>query len=477
MPEFFHGALVLLVVILLFNLIIFVHELGHFLAARWRGLQIDRFQVWFGKPIWKKTVNGVQYGLGWLPAGGFVALPQMAPMESIEGKNGDGRALPPVKPIDKIIVAFAGPLFSLLLALLGGLIVWGVGKPRDIIPTTVVGAVMEDSPAEKAGFQPGDRILTVDGESVPWFQGDFAGVVEKVMLTKSEKIAFEVERDGKPLTLTSSFDLPQTAWYQRRGLPQVGIAPASPVVIGSLLQGNNPGPAERAGLKVGDEIIEIDGEKIYGTARVMQILKKKGENPIDLTVKRGGKMISVTLTPLVPEGDFYEKPMVGIGFDPKGMVETKRLYPNPIEQVRDSLRQMWLTISSVASPKSNIGVDQLAGPVGIATMKYKLLMMEDGWARIMAFFVLFNVNLAVLNMLPFPVLDGGHVLMALSEIIARKPLPARFLEVVQTAFALVLMGFFFFVTTKDFGALVPGEKEEKAPPLVWPAEPSGEAAD
>src|SRR5210317_1806890 len=98
----------IVVVISLFNIIIFVHELGHFWAARWRGFRVDRFQIWFGKPIWKKEHNGVQYGLGWLPFGGFVALPQMAPMESIEGGNrDDGKPVPPAKPLDKIIVAFA----------------------------------------------------------------------------------------------------------------------------------------------------------------------------------------------------------------------------------------------------------------------------------------------------------------------------------------------------------------------------------
>src|SRR5437016_12721656 len=100
-------------VLLLFNLLIFVHELGHFLAARWRGLKIDRFAIWFGKPIWKKKINGVEYALGWIPAGGYVALPQMATMEAIEGKPDESvENLPPVSALDKIIVAVAGPLFS-----------------------------------------------------------------------------------------------------------------------------------------------------------------------------------------------------------------------------------------------------------------------------------------------------------------------------------------------------------------------------
>src|SRR5438874_13342598 len=104
---------VILEVLLLFNLLIAVHELGHFLAAKWRGLKIDRFAVWFGKPIWKKKINDVEYALGWIPAGGYVALPQMATMEAIEGKgDSSGQPLPPISALDKIIVAVAGPLFS-----------------------------------------------------------------------------------------------------------------------------------------------------------------------------------------------------------------------------------------------------------------------------------------------------------------------------------------------------------------------------
>src|SRR5215208_887517 len=109
---------IILEVLLLFNLLIFVHELGHFLAARWRGLKVERFAIWFGKTIWKKKIGGVEFCLNSIPAGGYVSLPQMAPMEAIEGK-GEERTepLPPISALDKIIVAVAGPLFSFLLAL------------------------------------------------------------------------------------------------------------------------------------------------------------------------------------------------------------------------------------------------------------------------------------------------------------------------------------------------------------------------
>src|SRR5207237_7831013 len=151
---------ILLEVLVIFNLLIVVHEVGHFLAARWRGLYIEKFGVWFGKPLWKKKINGVQYSLGTLPFGGFVALPQLAPMDIIEGKaDVDRDQLPPISALDKIIVAIAGPLFSLLLAIMFAAIVWIVGYPvSESDTTTVVGYIMPDSPAEKVGLRAGDKI-------------------------------------------------------------------------------------------------------------------------------------------------------------------------------------------------------------------------------------------------------------------------------------------------------------------------------
>src|SRR5207244_1503782 len=165
--------LVIFEVLVIFNLLIVVHEIGHFLAARWRGLYVEKFGVWFGKPLWKKKIDGVQYSLGSLPFGGFVALPQLAPMDIIEGKADVDRAhLPPVSALDKIIVAVAGPFFSLLLAIVFAAIVWIVGYPvSESDTTTVVGYIMPDSPAEKVGLLPGDKILEVDRIRVYRFFG------------------------------------------------------------------------------------------------------------------------------------------------------------------------------------------------------------------------------------------------------------------------------------------------------------------
>ena len=200
LPTFIQVIILIAVVVTVFNVIIFVHELGHFWAAKWRGLKIDRFQIWFGKPIWSKTVNGVQYGLGWLPIGGFVALPQMAPMDAIEGGSSSDEPLPPITPMDKIIVAFAGPLFSFMLACTFALLVSVLGKPQtESFVTTTIGYVAKDSPADKAGLKVGDDIKRIDGEPIRRFEGFVDSVRWGIVSSEGKNIEFEVERAGQKL--------------------------------------------------------------------------------------------------------------------------------------------------------------------------------------------------------------------------------------------------------------------------------------
>ncbi|MEO5917364.1 MAG: RIP metalloprotease RseP [Luteolibacter sp.] len=443
--------LLIFAVVMGFNIIIFVHELGHFLAAKWRGLQIDRFQIWFGSPIWKKTIGGVQYGLGWIPAGGFVALPQMAPMEALEGGSKDGKTLSPITPLDKIIVAFAGPLFSMLLALLSAVVVYEVGKPADFIPTQVIGGVDKDSPAAKAGIQSGDKILAINGNPVNGFAGSLDSITEGIILSKGKQIEFTVLRPGSsaPIKLTSEFQTEKTKWFQRGGLRQVGIRPeAEHVVIAAVYEGS---PGAKAGFKEGDLVVSMNGHPVEERDQAVALVKETGANPITIAITRDGKPLEITATPLVPISPANSPPMLGLAFDGPPYQQKGIIHPGPIKQVSDSLRMMWTTITSVVAKDSSIGVGHLSGPVGIATLQYQLLQMEDGWRRILAFMVLFNVNLAVLNMMPFPVLDGGHIVLAILEKIFGGPVKAKPLEILQTICALALISLMLFVTSKDIG--------------------------
>ena len=443
--------LLIFAVVMSFNVIIFVHELGHFLAAKWRGLRIDRFQIWFGTPIWKKEINGVQYGLGWIPAGGFVALPQMAPMEALEGGTKDDKPLPPITPLDKIIVAFAGPLFSMLLALLSALVVYGVGKPKDFIPSQIVGEVAEGSPAAKAGILPGDKIIEINGNPVDGFAGSLDSITENIILSKGQQIEFTVERAGAaaPLKLVSEFETRKTKWFQRGGLRQVGIGPEiDHIEFGSIVKGS---PADKAGCKEGDILISMNGRKFADDQSAVAFVKETGANPIEIEIKRGAEILKITATPVVPLSPAGKGPMLGLGFYGAPYPNQGIVHPGPFKQVGDSLRMMWTTIVSVAAPDSSIGVGHLSGPVGIGKLQFQLLQMDDGWRRILAFMVLFNVNLAVLNMMPFPVLDGGHITLAILEKIFGRPVKAKPLEILQTLCALALISLMLFVTSKDIG--------------------------
>ena len=473
-------ALLIFVVIMVFNLIIFIHELGHFWAAKWRGLKIDRFQIWFGKPIWSKTINGVQYGLGWIPAGGFVALPQMAPMEAIEGGNReDGEPLPPISPLDKIIVAFAGPLFSFLLALTAACVITVVGKPLETVPTTTIGWVSEGSPGEKAGLKRGDRILAIDGDPVDMWHGTNSSVVIRTVTGRSNNLTYSIERPGVgPMEIVSEFEIPETKWWQRRATRQVGIAPMSGPVEIKAITGENA-PIENAGLKVGDIIVSVNGIEAITPSQVIDQIGKNGEKPLTIVYQpktedgtKTEKTVTVTpVKPLNPTPDL-DRPMIGAMFDSNGEVKDEWVHPGPIRQIRETLQSMWLTITSVASPNSSIGIQHLSGPVGIGKIQYYTLLMDHPFNRILGFLVLININLAILNMLPFPVLDGGHITIATMEAIAKRPVNFKLLEMLQLGFVFILFSIMIYVTSKDipdnFGMDGGGGGEAPAK-IVFPA--------
>jgi len=461
---------VMLEVVIIFNIVIIVHEVGHFLAARWRGLKVDKFQIWFGKPIWKKTVNGVQYGLGSIPAGGFVALPQMAPMEAIEGKREDGTPLEPISPLDKIIVAVAGPLFSLGLAFVFATLVWGVGKPvNTIAASTTIGYVQKDSPAEKGGLKMGDEILKIDGEPIKSFHGMVDSVKWTIISSTDETIPFEVRREGGvlqiPVTIPKSEDERTFLQkiYKRPAFRTAGISPGYEFKIESMLEKS---PGELAGLKKGDVMSVAGGQKIYSLPQYGEILNENKGQEIELEVLRDGAPVQLKLTPQIPlQPEGLKKATDGVIYELAG--QGKLSHPSPFLQVKDGLRTMIGTISAVFSPKSEISAAHLSGPIGIMRLYYLLFESPEGWRLVLWFSVILNLNLAILNMLPFPVLDGGHVVMATIEGVMRRPINLKVLEVVQLGCVLLLFGFMIFVSIKDTGDIFGTEDEKKREPISF----------
>jgi regulator of sigma E protease len=451
-PESFGFSLItLLEVVVLFNILIIVHELGHFLAARWCGLTIDKFAIWFGKPLWSRKVDGVEYILGSIPAGGYVALPQMAPMEVIEGKT-DLRAetLPPAPPGKKIIVAFAGPLFSFGLALFFATIVWIVGKPvTDTEATTVIGYVLPDSPADQGHLHAGDKILSIDSHAVHEFGGIGDSVMWRIVTSTAPTIPIVVQRGDQQLTFQVTPKQEAHAFWQRSTPRKIGIAPAREALIVKAVLPYSP--AAMAGIGPGDRVAALNGEKLYDDMPIYNQLKDHPNDPFRLTIVRNGVSREVTLTPekpISPQVLPKDGPQTDIGIDDweSGM---RLVHQNPFQQVADSVQAIVGTLEALFTPHSAVGPSQLSGPIGIMNIFYSVLSSPDGWRLALWLAVVINVNLALLNLFPLPILDGGHILLSVIEWIRRRPLSMNILEPLQTVCALFLIGYMAYITFFD----------------------------
>lgn len=463
--------LIIFEVLLLFNLLIAVHELGHFLAAKWRGLKIDRFAIWFGKPIWKKKIGGVEYALGTIPAGGYVALPQMATMEAIEGKSDTpADKLPPISALDKIIVAVAGPLFSLLLAFTFAVIVSFVGKPElSVEDSTRIGFVDPDGPAAAAGLQSGDKILSIDGHEVHTFSPERQdSITWRIITSENPTIAIKYSRNGQEGTAFVTPTNVPTKWYERKSLRQVMIRPALPTVVGIVTSNS---PAALAGLRTNDEVVAMDGKPIYSPAAWYYAEDMATNHPntsTTFTIRRDNQDFNRTLTPVIPIKPKDATPSFGFS---EAIMETNEslTYPSPVQQIRDSASMILATIGAVSSPKVHVGVQQLGGPVMIIRAYKSFFESENGWRRVLWFSVVLNVNLALLNIVPFPVLDGGHILLALIEAYRRRPVSAKLLQTIQTTCALLLIAFMAYIMFFDTGDWIrSAQKEHEADqPVVF----------
>jgi regulator of sigma E protease len=453
---FFFSLITFLEVILLFNILIIVHELGHFLAAKWCGLKIDKFAIWFGKPLWSTKVDGVEYILGSIPAGGYVALPQMANPDSIEGKTDTPREeLPPASPWQKIVVAFAGPLFSFGLALVFATIVWMVGKPVSYSEgTNIIGYVEPNYPATKAGILPGDAILSIDGHPIHKFFGNGDSVVWRIMTSTAESIPVVIQRGAETMTIDIKPERDpehEHHWWQRSPTRKIGVGPAQgAIVIKKLLPYS---PALVAGLQPKDQITEMNGQPLYSYFQVGSLLKDHPDAPITFQILRQGQTKTIVVQPEKPISPAVlpkDSPKTDIGIDELDEDSTITfVYPTPFVQVRESVQAVTDTVSALFTPHSNVGASQLSGPVGIMNIFFAVLSSENGWRYALWIAVVINVNLAMLNLLPLPVLDGGHIALSLLEWVRRRPLSMHILEPLQTACALALIGYMAFITFFD----------------------------
>ena len=456
-----------------FGASIFVHELGHFLAARWRGMKVERFSIGFGPKILGWTgKDGVEYRVSWIPLGGYVVLPQMVDMSAIEGEiKTDVSKLPPVSYSSKLIALSAGAFFNVLFAFALATVVWVAGQQfAEEEQTNVIGSVrptvensdgiIVPSPAAIAGLRSGDTVLAVDGKSVATFND----IRERVILGSGR------DAKGNPrVTLTvrrgdTVFDMSvlpvylETSGDRFRG---IGISPAPKIIANTVAPGS---VAALAGLRAGDTLTHIDGEPIQATVAISEYIARAKDRPVVIAYVRDGVAGTVTISQQPAMDSDTKAPASLFGATLAGVYTPVTKHIPPWTQVASVVTRTWKTLASLVNPRSDIGLNNMSSFIGIG--KIMMDAAKYDFIALLAFVAFLNVSLAILNLLPIPVLDGGHIVLATIEKLRGRPLPLRFVMTMQSVFMLLLLAMIVYVSIFDVRRIIPQSKpapQQQAP--------------
>lgn len=423
-------------VLLLFGAAVFVHEFGHYWMALKRGLKVEAFAIGFGPKVYSWAKNGIEYSWRWIPAGGFVKLPQMITSEALEGgKSGAREPLPPVTPWSKILVAFAGPFMNIVFAFVIATVIYFVGLPVLVNPS-IIGYVDPNSAEAKLGIREGDRIVAVNGKAVKSWQD----VQMTTVLARTNVLPVVVERQGVRITnqLTATVN-PTLGWKM------LNLDPRDHPEVMDVIGG---GAGEKAGLKVKDVVHYFAGVPIAGREQLIDLIQKRGGQATEMVVQRGPEKLTINITPASDPTTRKGRIGVLLGSSSANVYQVQRPGPSPWAQIVDVWDKTVSTLSALLhSKQTGVGVKDLSGPPGILLMLGA--QINTDYRLALSFLVLLNVNLALLNLLPVPVLDGGHIMMAIVERIRRRPLSVRFMEYTTTAFAVLLISFMLYVSFND----------------------------
>jgi regulator of sigma E protease len=426
---------------LLLGPLVLIHELGHFTVAKLLGIKVEVFSVGFGPRLFGVRRGDTDYRLSLLPLGGYVKMLGENPDESLRGDPREFLSRPKAQRLGVLVM---GPVTNILAAvvLTTGVYLSGILEPAYLSRPAVVGAVAPDSPAAKAGVLPGDRIVRFGSHPIQ----DWNELQTTVAFSPGRSATVLLERGGKELT--ENIQVEAVTDYE------FGYAGIFPEVPAQILQVEKGLPADRAGLRVGDRVVSIDGEPIKHFAQATQIFQHSAGKALALEIVRDGAPLSLSVTPQEEEG----KGKLGIAwsFDAE---QALRKYPLS-QAVTQSVRWNWENAGLLFTTLGKLLTRQISprmmsGPIDI--FKISGEQFQEGWTHFFLIMSLVSLQLGVINLMPFPVLDGGHILILLIEGVLRRELSLKIKErVMQTGFYLLigLMGAIIYLDIAKNSALL-----------------------
>ena len=424
------------------------HELGHFLAARWVGVKVLKFSLGFGPKIFGRQVGETEYLLSAIPLGGYVKLFGEDDTEAATPED-RRRSFAHQGLWGKVLIVAAGPGFNFILAYLIFAGWLSTGAPL-FVPTfrdlsAEVEALVPGSPAATAGMEIGDRIITVNGKDI----STKSELLDAVAKSKGQPIPLEVRRGGqtKPLNVTPIPASGEVATGEDP-LYTIGVEETPPLVT-SVMHGS---PASAAGFQAGDRVVAIEGQAIYTWAQMTTQVKEHPEKPLRLEVLRNGQRVPLTVTPTAEKvtvnGQAIHVGKIGISGPGRSLMRAD----NPLEAVYQGLEATWgwTELTAIGLYKMVVGdisSKNIGGPLTIANISGEAA--SQGASSVVFLIAILSINLGVLNLLPIPILDGGHLLFFLIEGILRKPLGERQRELAQQFGLVLLVGVMIFAFWND----------------------------
>lgn len=419
------------------GVLVFVHELGHFLVAKKCGMKVEQFSLGYPPKAFGVTYGETEYLISWLPLGGYVKVAGMSDFgkDDPEGKPWEFQSKPRWQQASVMI---AGPAMNIILGFLLILTIRVGYGDYAYLNSTVLGGVEETSALYEAGIRSGDRVLQINGEAVE----NWSEVVDGLTGSLGGQMDLVADRDGEVVSamVTLPSD-PQT----------LGIAPPLRPRVGQVMPGH---PAENTGLQGGDLIVAVDGQPVATWWQMSHIIQAKPDQEVLIEWVResaGNARMSATVT---PRGDEVGGEIVGR----IGITQHRERVPVGLAQAfsRSGEEMLIYTTSIFAFLERLVSGqgsgNELAGPVAIAQMAGQ--SAKHGLESLLTFMALLSVNLAVLNLLPIPMLDGGHLFIMLIEAVTRRDLSVKQKEVLQQVGFVFLLALMIYVTANDIGRLI-----------------------